>query len=939
MIRIGVLTCMVVWAGLMYPGTAGAVYQCGGVQDTCKCGKNNPYPCCDNGSNCTWWAWHMACCNWGQGLPGWGNANTWSSYASQNANFTVLSSPVVGAIATSTKGYYGHVAYVTGVGNGTVTVSEMNCCGTCAWGTGTKTYQTSYFNSGFVVPKGGGPAGPYCGNGKCDGGENCASCGKDCGSCCGNGACDHGENCSSCSSDCGSCCGNGACDWGESCSTCSKDCICLPAGSLDNVSCLQVRGWTWDTDSSTPVQVRVRVDGIDKGVVVANGPHPAHNGNGFVWEVPKELRDGITHQVQVEAMDTQSSGLTILGPKSFSCENKVISLGIWTLTHTDASGIQVSTSSLEQPTSTLTHTHVQDDPLAVSGQVQSCVTPTLQPFDGFRGRVEFNHPGGHFESDLSVDTTPILTSTAGSKTVQDVLVNLSGNTLCFTTKALNDSPAPLAESATLSDWGVRVGRWWTHYSADASGLVAGFPTADSVRVQLRPSPVDSPSFGTGWISASLPLAQAVHGVSAQLTTSSGGLSAVVPEWFFGDEVIPVKLGVDLATTQIPEGAKNIEFRVRVPDNNAAWPADFVMDLSHVRVHQIETRQNGAWWVEKHASYGFDAHIPAGISPFESGRCVVLEHVPPDWWSIGTVSATVDFSGPSFQRIRAVYSANLSEDGFQFAVYADKELVLSQKVIGKNEDIIDIPASGNSVTLALGIAEAREFAATAFVEFAKLEVLRDGWWSAPSPHCVGMRDDRLPGGGIRLENSKAWGILGNGVSGVNLVHRDFAEAQHGVRFSYSQDLSNEAYRIVVLLDGEPAQIVDEFGLFEADFVVDGVSFHNLGFAMVAKGQGGVYPYRWVADIDFIEVLGSDGQWRAVETTAPQTATADMQNTAAEAHSPGGIAKKITRDPSLPDSVPRSGGCTTSVPGGFSLPAWVLLLGVFFFRRRTVRSLTD
>jgi uncharacterized protein (TIGR03382 family) len=74
-----------------------------------------------------------------------------------------------------------------------------------------------------------------CGNGTCDAGETCATCGGDCGACetCGNGACDAGETCSSCEDDCGACatCGDGTCDAGETCSSCEDDCgACATCG-------------------------------------------------------------------------------------------------------------------------------------------------------------------------------------------------------------------------------------------------------------------------------------------------------------------------------------------------------------------------------------------------------------------------------------------------------------------------------------------------------------------------------------------------------------------------------------------------------------------------------------------------------------------------------------------------------------------------------------
>lgn len=55
-----------------------------------------------------------------------GNANTWFSRA-QSWGFRVGDRPQVGATATSTQGYYGHVAYVEQVyENGTLLISEMN---------------------------------------------------------------------------------------------------------------------------------------------------------------------------------------------------------------------------------------------------------------------------------------------------------------------------------------------------------------------------------------------------------------------------------------------------------------------------------------------------------------------------------------------------------------------------------------------------------------------------------------------------------------------------------------------------------------------------------------------------------------------------------------------------------------------------------------------
>lgn len=61
----------------------------------------------------------------------WGNAATWAYYAAISG-WNVSSSPTVGSIAQTSSGYAGHVAIVTAVNGGNVTISEMNA--TAGWG-------------------------------------------------------------------------------------------------------------------------------------------------------------------------------------------------------------------------------------------------------------------------------------------------------------------------------------------------------------------------------------------------------------------------------------------------------------------------------------------------------------------------------------------------------------------------------------------------------------------------------------------------------------------------------------------------------------------------------------------------------------------------------------------------------------------------------------
>lgn len=73
--------------------------------------------------NCTWYVASR------RSVPSdWGNANQWA-YRAGLAGWTVSTNPRIGAIAQTSAGYFGHVAYVEAIGNGTVTVSEMNVMG------------------------------------------------------------------------------------------------------------------------------------------------------------------------------------------------------------------------------------------------------------------------------------------------------------------------------------------------------------------------------------------------------------------------------------------------------------------------------------------------------------------------------------------------------------------------------------------------------------------------------------------------------------------------------------------------------------------------------------------------------------------------------------------------------------------------------------------
>ena len=85
---------------------------------------------------------------------------------------------------------------------------------------------------------------PFCGDGKCSGGETVLSCPTDCtaGSVCGDGSCDGDETCETCETDCGICpppmCNNdGICNLGEDCTSCPGDCAGKTGGKPSTRFC------------------------------------------------------------------------------------------------------------------------------------------------------------------------------------------------------------------------------------------------------------------------------------------------------------------------------------------------------------------------------------------------------------------------------------------------------------------------------------------------------------------------------------------------------------------------------------------------------------------------------------------------------------------------------------------------------------------------------
>ena len=212
---------------LLSPAAGAADHCCGGYCDTCPCGAATPCICCDyngtNSGNCVWWAWHEACCQWGDSLAWCGNANTWDNSA-RSHGYTVIGRPCADTVFVMDIGTYGHVGWVEDVNaDGSFDTTEMSCFTYYGMHRNTRSAST---DAVFILKSGLTSCPGTC---ECTAGESQT---RDCGNC--------GSHTRTCRSDCqwgawSDCTGQGACspgatqdraccDCGTETRTCRNDC-------------------------------------------------------------------------------------------------------------------------------------------------------------------------------------------------------------------------------------------------------------------------------------------------------------------------------------------------------------------------------------------------------------------------------------------------------------------------------------------------------------------------------------------------------------------------------------------------------------------------------------------------------------------------------------------------------------------------------------------
>ncbi len=938
-----------------------AVSSCGGVSDSCQCGANNPYPCCNNGngkaSNCTWGAWHMACCNWGAAMPSpWQNAMFWAGNYAGHPDYNVVSQPVPNSIGCMTSSGVGHVAWVTAVNGSTVDVKEQSCCEgsscypNCSWcinGFRDHSYSKSYFDGGYIVKKGAvNPCGdgncnngedcnscsadcgtcPYCGDGQCNNGENCDSCSDDCGSCetCGDNQCNGGESCASCPNDCGGCCGNGDCDNGENCDSCPKDCgecTDMPEGELQVVNCAVIAGWALDPDIGGTVAVRIMSDGQQVAEVTADQPNDSSPGHGFSYKPDAGIKDGQVHTIEAMAVDDKGEKVKTLpgSGKKLLCRNGVEQYGIFAVEHLDSAGIDVFPVAEEgAPFCSLRLAHSGGLEYPNSGTVTARALLANTPFE----QLTFDSCGGFadplYQAAISIDGGAVVT--LGSQLVEctPVTVEQPGQELTVSLAATSMTSDPEARELVLKNLAAWSKGWKVGYSDDSSGLVWSNETTDTLGFHARPDVAEC----IGHISASRQFAKPFDAV--EFTLSGESVPAVEVTISNQEGTI---VGIDDCTPGAPcspsdFAGQGLEVKTDC-GGTAALPAGWQLKLENLKVFSNFVQAADPWSLIGEKAWGLTAAVPEPSAP---GLALRLSTEPDVSMPSGTVRGEMAFPLPPADRIIGMLSYALPGSCFNARVSLDGTAAEDHHT-GTYFGPFDIELNGGQLAVSMAASgDCEGQPGAGHVEIQATSYRRGGWWTTPSPAFAGIRDLRGEGCSVKFENLKWWGMSGNQAHGSLHVHRYLDKPHNGVRYNLNHSFFSAFFTLELMLDGQP---VSETPLLEpgetAQELTD-VEFTDIGFRLSVQVPE-VYAYKWEVEAFDVEVLDPAAGWVSVclaaEGEPELEGVFEVVETGADIITVGNDAAIMLVDGQTPPGK-KSSGCGMSHSSGGPGPLMTLFL---------------
>jgi len=688
-------------------------------------------------------------------------------------------------------------------------------------------------------------------------------------------------------------------------------------------SCDQVSGWAWDPDAKIPVKVDLRIDGKTVANMTANGPHKSHAGKGFSWPVPQTLKNGASHAATGFAFDTQTDGKSSLGERKFLCDNRTSAEGIWVTTRKDASGVEVSLPATKPPRLSLLHRHQAGDPHPVNGLTESCAELGLATFERLLGRTTWNLKGGHLQARLQVQGATVRELKAGSKGAADEDVSGPLNRICLRTQATKPAVVGTTQQVRLDKIELKAAGWTSSYSPTAQGLIFGAQAGDSLVFATRSHPAGELP-GAGYIAAWRSFEHGFDAVSWQLSGMPDGDSLAL------ELVVDGQAHAITAAGQVAGlRGKSVRMQMRATGDEPI-PADVSARLDNIRVRDNAIRLEGPWRMERAGSRGFSAAIPKLADDKRPGLHVAVRHAPHDYWTTGVMRAVHATVGPPFERIRGTFRQEVPGGGFRLDILADGKSVQGWARSGRHQVDFDVPASGHQVAVAVSPIEDAELDAMARFEVLDLQVLKSGWWSASSPRCAGLRDYRPAPGAIRLETPAEHVGAKLPLMGAHRVLRRFASPQTGVRLTYRQDLDEEALRVMVLLDGVPARLIEADGKHTEKVVIEADAFRTLAVALAPRVPGLAVPRPGWAEFSDIQVHAAGSSWQlalAVPAAEPELVTSGL------ADAIGGDAAAVggARGGS---GGGRSGGCMAARGADGSAPLLALMIVVFagLWRRR-------
>jgi hypothetical protein len=818
---------------LVGPSKAFAVYQCDGQVSDCSCGMTDPYPCCGTNGNCTWWAWRAACCHWKYAMPSpWQHAKYWAGNYATHPDFKVVNNATKNCVACDVNGEYGHVAFVEDVNGGQMKISEMACWGFYGLKVSWKSIPSGFDK--FICLK--SQMGPYCGDGKCNGGENCKSCQKDCGKCCGNGKCDFGETCSSCTKDCG---------------PCNKP----PVGELTRGDCAAIGGWAEDPDVGSPIQVTIRIDGQNLATVLADQDFPGHGKHGFEVPFPDSHKAGQIHTVSVIGHDdkgTADKEISGSGSKVM-CRNDRQLRGLWDVVWTDAAGLDFVPVPADGSLAVKIH-HAGGLDYPVSGEVRAMAQLGLSSADELALNAWGGFGGGPYSlgmtdgAELQVELTNLAPDGTGYGWP------MTGATVTFVVSATDLLKDPVERFLRLSSIRTRSGNWWNSYSWDAAGIIWNHPVADSAQFQTRYG-IESQG---GWVRAELQAKKPFDGISFKVENE-------LPSGFEGRILVDEEAVMTIQHTQQPgtvalaeQPGEHLVMEMSAPPGDSLAVGNGFIGYHEVRVFRNREEWLPPWRTNHMQAWGLQAVY--GEEPSGSNS-LVLSSTPDDgWYATGRIEASLEFELPAFDRIRGWLDVELPGQPFFGALSVDGEPLRTLSVTDSG-GAFELSAEGQRVSLTLGTHWGLEAHHDARVGLHRLAVHRGDWWTVPSRDCAGLRDGREDPCTIRFDNLRWWGMAGHEAQGHIAVVRTLSEPVRGLRLKLDSTVPGGVERFFVLGDGKPLEHVDLLvpGSSEVEWKGDPVTEVGVAFAVAKPG---VYPYRWTVYARQIEALQENGDWVSV-----------------------------------------------------------------------------